>query len=529
MTERSREELIARLELYDEWESRQAGKSLHAFMRFCWPMLEPSRPFKDNWHIGAICEHLEAVHAGQIKNLLVNQPPATTKSLTVSVAFPAWVWARDPTRRFMCLSYDQRLATRDSLRMRQLVQSPLYQTRWPVELIDDQNQKTRYQTAQGGWRISLGMTSGIVGEHPHGKIVDDPHNTTHRILTEPEIDEATDTWVGLSVRGATLDAWTVLLMQRLHERDLSGHWLATAGEDIVHLCLPMRYEPPVWVEVGGRPQLVPRMRTTPLGWSDPRTVPGELLWPEEWPLARVEDKVRTALGPFGEAGQFQQRPSAAGGSLFRAEWFVMVAVAPADVTVWVRYWDVAATEGGSGPRTAGVLMGRTRGGQYVIGDVVKDRLAPKGVDDLIYQTAVLDGRTVQVREEHEGGSAGKAVVAARAVRLAGFDYAGVHVAGRGSKEERAHPLVAQAASGNVLLVVGAEADATQRRKMRELVDELCTFPTGALKDQVDAAAGAFNVLTAANVGDQGLLFSGSDPAELEDEIARLERELGLTS
>lgn len=520
--------LEARLHALDELAAREAGSKLHAFMRYVWSAVEPARAFKDNWHIGAVCEHLQAVADGQIRNLLINQPPATTKSMTASVCFPAWVWARDATRRFMCLSYDQRLATRDALRTRMLVESERYQAIWPVRLSDDQNTKTRYNTEAGGWRMSLGLASGVVGEHPHGKIIDDPHNTKNRILTETELVAVADTFdYGLSSRGATLNAWTVLLMQRLHERDLSGHWLAHNAGDLVHLCLPMRYEPPVWVDLGaGRRVLQPRMARTPLGFEDPRREAGELLWPDEWPEEKVDAIVASHLGPWGESGQFQQRPAPAGGLLFQAEWFQLIERPPAEAISWVRYWDVAATEGGIGPRTAGVLVGRTKSGRFIIGDVVKGRWSPRGVDAIMKQTARLDGPGVRVREEVEPGSSGKAVVSARAILLAGFDYRGVPVSGRGDKTTRALPLCAQAEAGNVSIVAGHVADSARRQLARELLDEFISFPLGALKDQVDAASGAFNVLTQDDVGDYELLFSGPS-ASLDAEVAELEAKLGI--
>jgi hypothetical protein len=126
-----------------------------------------------------------------------------------------------------------------------LIQDPSYQNRWPVELADDQNVKTQFNTSKGGWRMSIPMNGSFVGEHPHGKIIDDPHDTNKKVLTEQEIQTAIEVFdFGLPSRGATLNAWTVLMMQRLHERDLSGHWLSRADPSVVHLCLPMKYERP---------------------------------------------------------------------------------------------------------------------------------------------------------------------------------------------------------------------------------------------------------------------------------------------
>jgi predicted phage terminase large subunit-like protein len=136
---------------------------------------------------------------------------------------------------------------------------------------------------------------------------------------------------------------------------------------------------------------------------------------------------------------------------------------------------------------------------------------------------------VPVREEQEPGSSGKAVVAARTRRMAGFDYRGAPPAG--DKVTRARPLCAQAEAGNVLVYAGPEADLALRERARELVDEFAAFPLGATKDQVDASAGAFNTLTAEDAGELELLFgagTGTAPATaaLDAELAALEARLG---
>jgi hypothetical protein len=108
----------------------ECEESLRAFTREAWATVVPAEPFQDNWHVGAICEHLEAMQAGQIQNLLINIPPRFGKSTIVSVMFPAWLWVQDPTLRLVYSSYAQSLSTRDSLATRQLIDSPWYQRFW---------------------------------------------------------------------------------------------------------------------------------------------------------------------------------------------------------------------------------------------------------------------------------------------------------------------------------------------------------------------------------------------------------------
>src|SRR5215471_9525053 len=106
---------------------RQARRSLHEFVRQGWSQVE-SVPFVDNWHVGAVCEHLQAVTEGQIKLLVINIPPGLGKSLLTCVFWPAWEWTLDPEVRWLFASYDQRLSTRDAVRCRTLLGNSWYKS-----------------------------------------------------------------------------------------------------------------------------------------------------------------------------------------------------------------------------------------------------------------------------------------------------------------------------------------------------------------------------------------------------------------
>lgn len=160
----------------------KCSKDLRIFIREAWPLLEPARPFVANWHIDIVCEHLMAVSAGEIPRLLINQPPNTSKSISVSVCWPAWDWMLNPHLRWMYASYSQTFAFRDSRKTRDLIQSrggrpagTLFERRgyqgvlallgqgW--QLAEDQNAKGRYDTTAGGFRLATGIGGGATGDH----------------------------------------------------------------------------------------------------------------------------------------------------------------------------------------------------------------------------------------------------------------------------------------------------------------------------------------------------------------------------
>ncbi len=285
-----------------EREKRACESSLVEFTRQAFKIVEPDVTFRSNWHIDAICDHLEAVSRGEINNLLINVPPGSMKSVLVSVMWPAWEWLHNPSLRFMGASYGEDLAVRDARKTRDIILDEWYQERWPhVQLVKGDDQKTKYSLTAKGWRMATSVGGRATGEHPDRKIVDDPHNAK-QAQSDVERQNALD-WYNqtLSTRGVSRGARTVCVMQRLHQRDASGMILDEL-KNYEHICLPMRYESAM------------RVKPTSIGFSDPRKEEGELLWPEMFPLPVVE-QLEKSLGKMGTAGQLQQRPTPDGGGL----------------------------------------------------------------------------------------------------------------------------------------------------------------------------------------------------------------------
>ena len=69
-----------------------AARSLREYIEMAWPYIEPSQPFRPNWHIDAMCDVLEAAKRGEIRRFVINVPPGVGKSLICSMLFPTWLW-----------------------------------------------------------------------------------------------------------------------------------------------------------------------------------------------------------------------------------------------------------------------------------------------------------------------------------------------------------------------------------------------------------------------------------------------------
>lgn len=181
-------------------------------------MVEPGNAFISNWHIDAICEHLEAVSRFELQRLLINIPPRCMKSLTVGVFWPTWMWINRPETRWLCASYAQQLATRDSLKCRRIIESRWYQRNWgeSFQLTSDQNQKTRFENDKTGYRLATSVGGTGTGEGGDFVICDDPHNVEQALSdTQREAaliwwDETMSTRLNDPKRGGM-----VIVMQRL--------------------------------------------------------------------------------------------------------------------------------------------------------------------------------------------------------------------------------------------------------------------------------------------------------------------------
>lgn len=446
-------------------------RDMHKYMReVAWPVVEPGVEFVDNWHLHAICEHLQAVLDGEIKNLLVNMPPRFAKSLLISVTFPTFAWIRDPHLRFIFASYSAALATRDAVKSRRVISSPRFQQLFgdTFQLVGDQNEKTRYENSQTGVRLTTSVAGVATGEGGDILVCDDPHNVLEG-ESEQVREEAWKWWSEtMSTRLNNLKTGhKIVVMQRVHEMDVSGHILEQGGYE--HLCIPMRYE-----------EKTPCV--TVLGRPDPRTVEGELAWPARYDEEGTES-LEKSMGPYAVAGQLQQRPAPREGALIPVEKLQYVDVEPSNL-VYVRGWDLAATEAqvGSNPAyTAGVRLGKDPRGRFYVCGVRRGQWSAANVREQIKQTAQQDGTHVRVRLPQDPGQAGKSQAQDLTAMLAGWVVSAVPESG--SKVQRAEPFAAQVEAGNVFIVRGTWNDA--------YVNELRTFPAGRFKDQVDATSSAF--------------------------------------
>jgi len=480
---------------------RERCSTLTGFVREFWSILEPKAELKIGWAVQAVATHLEAVTEGRIQYLLINVPPGMMKSLMVAVFWPAWEWAlHDSSYRYLTSSYSRGLVLRDNAKMRRLVESDKFKLLFPhVKLDPSSNAKEKFENLDTGNREGKAFES-MTGGRGDRVLIDDPHS-----VKKAESDNVREGVVQLfkesipdRLNDLTKSA-IIIIMQRLHARDVAGTIIAE-GYPYCHLNLPMEFE--LTREVNGQ-QVSGRCVTFDDNgvelFRDPRKMDGELLFPERFPAKEVA-RLKTIKGSYAWAGQYQQRPTAREGGLFKRAWFagkiVDKATLPPEIRDRVRAWDFGATEEGESEGdpdwTVGMPMAR-HGADFYVFRPERDRLSPGEVLRLVVSTAMTDKRGTIVRLPIEPAAAGKFQAEAYVKALAGFPV--VMERPRGSKTERALPAAIQAEYGHIYLVNdGPPDEAGVDDWIPEFLDELTGFPRASHDDQVDAFADALNQL-----------------------------------
>jgi predicted phage terminase large subunit-like protein len=471
------------------------GLTLYEFVQCFWNEVSDA-PFKSNWHIPYICGELEelaervARREPKLADVIINIPPGTTKTMVCSVMFPVWCWTKWYWMKFITGSYSDDLSLESADKSRDIMRSDKFQMMYPnIGIQEDKNTKSNYRICQkerdkngkvkrivlGGGRYSTSVGATITGFHGDINIWDDLINPK-QAMSEVLLKTVND-WVDQTASSRKTDkdvSVTVLIMQRLHQNDPTGHLLDKKDKKIKHLCLPGEI-------------LAYRDKVRPIELIS-KYVDG-MLDPVRLSLSALKE-MQADLGQYGYAGQVGQHPTPPGGGMFKVANFQIIQSIPSEIhqTHAMRYWDKAGTKDG-GKRTAGVKLVKLSNNRFIIVDVIKGQWASEEREMVIRRTAEMDGRNCEVGIEQEPGSGGKESAEATVRNLTGFV---VHKdLPHGDKVFRADPYSVQVNNGNIMLLQGDWNN--------DFIEEHRFFPFGTFKDQVDAASAGFNLMAGRRV------------------------------
>lgn len=444
---------------------------LPAFIRKSFGTVVPGREYLHNWHIDAMAFYLEMCRIGKIKRLVITVPPRHLKSISASVAFPAWALGHDPSLRFICVSYGQELALKHALDCRAVMKSPWYQRLFPRTRIDPlRDTQAEFMTTKRGIRLATSIGGPLTGRGGNFIIIDDPHKPDEA-LSQAYRDRVKD-WYRNTLFSRLDDKErdvVIVIQQRLHEDDLAGYLLAQPGT--FDLTLPAIGEGNVDIQIG-----IDRLSGRDIIYTHED---GEPLHPARENLETLE-RIKAEIGSYAFAAQYQQRPAPYGGGMVKWHWFEFYDEMPKrqDGDQVVQSWDTAFTAEEARSYTVCTTW-LIRANRFYLLDVFRRRL----------EYPELKSALKQQRERHwpdtlliENKGSGTMLV--QELRQE-YDLWPIPIQPEADKATRMMTQTSLIEAGRVLLPREAPWLADFRH-------ELVTFPNGRHDDQVDSVSQFLN-------------------------------------
>jgi len=451
---------------------------LRSFVWKSFQTILPGTPYLPNWHIEAIVHQLMRVQSGDLSRLLINQPPRSLKSITVSVAYVAWLLGHDPSRHVVVVSYANELATELHRQFRMIIDAPWYRALFP-DLQPDRDSSTEYISTAGGGRYATIVGGTLTGRGADLIIIDDPvkaEEATSEVARKRAID-----WYGGTLVSRLNDKEhgpIVVVMQRLHENDLAGHLLDQGGWE--HLDLPAIAVEDTDIPLG-RGKLLTRHV-------------GDILHPERESKEAL-DRTKAEIGSLMFSAQYQQRPIPLEGNLIKRDWFQFYDVLPQPPHPRiVQSWDTATMTGDTNDYSVCTTWEMIKADYYLV-DVFRARL----------EYPSLRRRVASLAAEHRAQTilienAGPGMALLQDLRHdppRGMP----HPVGRKPDGSKADRMVAQSArieAGHVYLPREASW-------LDTFMLELLAFPNGRHDDQVDSVSQFLNWAAQQNFFDANML------------------------
>lgn len=356
----SKSELLKRkLTLLHEERKRQVEASYYEFVKDCFEILVPGEEFQDNWHIKYICDILQAeVHRiiakiPKTEDIIFNVPPRSLKSIMTTVCLPAWSWIHSAHLKHVGSSYSADLSLDHNGMTKTIVESDWYQGNWGdrVQISKDQNTKGYFRLTKRGFRLCTSTGGTITGKGGDIVYVDDAVNPVH---ADSDIEREKGNTFFDKTLISRLDnpdvGVFIVIMQRLHENDLTGHLLAKQKQGMKwrYICIPAEKTPYV----------------TPKALADNYSDDG-LFFPKRFSRA-VLDRLAIGVGGLGYSGQYLQMPFTEGGGIIDITKFGTFTMSdlPASVT-WNFAIDSAYTAKKSNDPTGIIAYAFHRNNYYI--------------------------------------------------------------------------------------------------------------------------------------------------------------------
>jgi len=308
-------------------QKKLSEMSFYEFFKAAWVVVEPAVPLSTNWHHKYICDTLQEeceriiAQKPKTKDIIINVPFRSTKSLIVTVMFPVWAWIKSPKLRFITSSYSAALSIELATKSRDIIFSDWFKKRWGdvFHIKKDQNLKERYENNFVGMRRATSVGGTVTGQGADFLIVDDP--LSPQMANSATERENANEWYRTTFYSRLNQpdiGVRIIIMQRVHEDDLTGFLLGKETRlKYKHICIPAK---------SGDGNIKPKYLEK---FYDKDT---QLFWEDRFSQSTLDD-YKSALGSYGYAGQLQQTPTPLDSGMIHKDWFKIDRYRKDDATV----------------------------------------------------------------------------------------------------------------------------------------------------------------------------------------------------
>ena len=455
-------------------EKKLCEMSFYEFFKAAWIVVEPAVPLSTNWHHKYICDLLQEecerviAQKPKTKDVIINVPFRSTKSLIVTVMFPVWAWIKSPKLRFITSSYSATLSIELATKSRDIIFSDWFKRRWGdvFHIKKDQNLKERYENNFVGMRRATSVGGTVTGQGGDFLIVDDPLSP-QMASSATERDNANE-WYRTTFYSRLNQpdiGVRIIIMQRVHEEDLTGFLLGRETRlKYKHICIPAK---------SGDDNIKPAYLEE---FYDKDT---GLFWEDRFSQSTLDD-YRSALGSYGYAGQLQQTPTPLDSGMIHKDWFKVDRYRIEDSVVNFVI-DPAYTADQKNDPSA-LLAYTYKDNKWQIVDCVNVYKEFPDLVKFIQQWVQKNGYTNRSRIYVEPKASGKSIVQTL-VRETGLNVKEDKPPTK-DKVARVSDVSASLESGRVSLLNGDWND--------EFLDQLSKFPAAKHDDMVDCLVMAVN-------------------------------------
>lgn len=466
--------------------------SFDTFAMRAFPTLEPGTEYEYNWHLGCISEHMEGMFRGEIKRLIINIPPRTLKSYMVARSYPAWAMGKEPHHKFISTSYGYEVAEQNAIACRRIMKSEWYKRCFPETIISPEiDRNMHFETTKAGQYYAASAMSPIVGLGCDTLVIDDPLKPMEAY--SDAIRSSTNQNIRTTLFSRLNDKRTgriVLIMQRVHEDDPTGHLLKDGGW--THVKLPAESKTYVCLSFGDKK------------WE---MQPNSLLFPQR--LSReILDQTRLDMTDANYCGQMLQEPVPIGGGEFMPEWpnhYNPLTIKPKGMNVYILVDAAGGDETNkkkkkTSDRSAFAVIGLSSDNNYYLLDLVIDRLNPTERVDTLFilhkKWNELCGKPPRVGYEKYGIMSDQHYAKKR-MGEEGYNFQLIELGGRMAKEERIRRMIPDMQRGrwyfpDTLLYTDTEGRTLDM--VKELLDsEMSVFPRARYDDGLDAVTRIYDI------------------------------------